>query len=111
VSTFTALNPIANQCGVQFFMKGVGGTLELAGGGYSQAPVGPTFSYLTTSGNMTGNSGVIPNLQANGLGYPIYAITSPSSALTFFGQPTLWFTSGGTTSQLAIVYLKNSQSG
>jgi hypothetical protein len=108
-TAFIALAPIRNQVGVQFFMKGTGGTLEIAGGGFSQAPLGPTFS--TINCGQLGISGVVPSLMPNGSGFPVYGITSPNSALTFFGQPTIWFSSGGTTSQIAVMYLKNSQDG
>jgi hypothetical protein len=106
-SLFVALTPIMGQVGVQIFIKGTGGTLEIAGGGYSSAALGSSF-VLMGSSPATGN---VPKLVANGSGYPIVAATASNSALSFTGAPCIWFSSGGVTTTLAVLYLLDEQRG
>lgn len=93
-SLFTFISPVPNQVGLIMTMKGAGGTLEISGGGFSQAP----------SGTILGNQ---PALVANGSGYPM----APTAVMSFNGAPSIWLSSGGITTTVSVMYLKNSQSG
>lgn len=110
-STWTALTPVNNQVAVRFWQKVVGGTLEISGGGVSYGPTGTSYNLINT-GNRGSSGQITPNLYANGLGYPIVSATSDLNAIQFFGQPTIWFSCGGSSpSILAVEYQTNAQDG
>jgi hypothetical protein len=107
-STFFPILPIKNQVGIAFYTAGVSAGLEIAGGGISYAPAGPTLvNGVTTTFNMMNANGSSIGLKANGSGFPICreaGIWPPSGYLP--GAPALWL-SAGNSFVLSVLYFTN----